>query len=75
MQKDDRLPVRWPNGRRIHVGEAQILALKNYRHEMDGIGVGKSFERDAHRLGVDRVRGESDEQGQSDEQTMGKCAA
>ena len=75
MQKDDCPPVRWPDWRRIHIGKAQILALERYRHEMDGIRVRKSFKPDAHRLGADRLRGESDEQGHGDEQTMGECAA
>ena len=75
MQKDDCPPVRRPDWRRIHIGKAQILALKRYRHEMDGIRVRESFKRDAHRLGADRLRGESNEQGHGDEQTMGKCAA
>ena len=63
MQEDDRSSVRRPDGRSVHVGETQILALKRYRHEMDGIWVRKSFKRDAHRLGARRWRGESDEAG------------
>jgi hypothetical protein len=42
---------------------------------MDRIRVRKSFECDAHRLGADRLRGESYEQGHDNEQTMGDCAA
>ena len=75
MQKDHGPPIGWPNGRRIHIGKAQILALERYRHEMDGIRVRKSFKPNAHRLGADRLRGERDEQGHGDEQAMDECAA
>ena len=75
MQKDDCPPVRRADWRNIHIGKAQILALKRYRHEMDGIRVRKSFKPNAHRLGADGLRGESGEQGHGDEQTMGKGAA
>src|SRR5271154_2580217 len=56
MQKGNCPPVRRPDWRSIHIGKAQILALERYRHEMDRIRVRKSFERDAHRLGADRLR-------------------
>jgi hypothetical protein len=73
---EGRLSARsMPNGRRIHIGKAQILALERYRDEMDGIRVRESFKPNAHRLGADRLRGESDEQGYDAEQTMGECAA
>jgi hypothetical protein len=75
MQKDDCPPIRWADGLSIHIGKAQILALERDRHKMDRIRIRESFKPDAHRLGSDRLRGESDEQGHGDEQTMGECEA
>jgi hypothetical protein len=75
MQKDNCPPVRRPDWRSVHIGKAQILALERYWHETDGIRVSETFQPNAHRLGSDRLRGERDEQGHGDEQTMGECVA
>src|SRR6202044_2904067 len=75
VQEDDCPSCRRAGGSRVHISETQILALKRERHEMDGVWIGKSLERNPHRFGARRWRGESSQHDHCDRQTTGDGAA
>ncbi len=51
MQQNDGAAVGVALGRHIHIGHAELFALLGEGKQVDGIGIGKSFQRDAERLG------------------------
>ena len=76
VQEHDCPPRRRAGWGYIHVSEAQILAFEGKGQELDRIRVGKSLERDAHRVVGRRWRcGSARPKGRRDRKTKGNSAA
>ena len=49
MQQHHRAPVRL-RGSYVHIGHPHLFAVVHQRQQMDGVGIGETFERDAIRF-------------------------